>query len=153
MPAPKPLPSRIKPRLLIDADVLFAGCGAPSEFGASLVILRMAEITLLDAIVPQQVIDESERNLASKMPKALPAFRMIVDRCLQVQYNPTNDTLTNYTGLAHPADLPILVAAHQHGCPYLVTFNIRHYQPGHPDVAVLTPGEFLLQVRDLLARL
>lgn len=153
MPATKPLPSKIKPRLLIDADVLFAGCAAPSEFGASLVILRMAEITLLDAIVPQQVIDEAERNLTAKIPKALPAFRMIVDRCLQVQPTPTKETLTNYAGMAHPADLPILAAAHQYCCPYLVTFNTRHYQPGHPEVTVLAPGEFLLQVRDLLARL
>jgi hypothetical protein len=36
---------------------------------------------------------------------------------------------------------------------FWVTFNIRDYEPGHPDVTVLKPGEFVLRVRDLLAHL
>jgi hypothetical protein len=48
---------------------------------------------------------------------------------------------------------PILVAAAQHECPWLVTFNDRHYRPGHPDVAVLSPGEFVQRVRSLLSAL
>ena len=35
-----------KPRVFVDADVLFAGAASPSEHGASFVVLRMAEITL-----------------------------------------------------------------------------------------------------------
>ena len=54
----------LKPRVFIDSDGLFAGCAAPSEHGASLVILRMAEIMLLEAFASQQVITEVERNLA-----------------------------------------------------------------------------------------
>ena len=46
-----------KPRVFVDADVLFAGAAAPSEHGASLVVLRMAEITLIDALASPQVID------------------------------------------------------------------------------------------------
>ena len=34
-----------KPRIFIDADVLFAGAASPNEHSASLVILRMAGIT------------------------------------------------------------------------------------------------------------
>ena len=41
--------NRDRPRVFVDADVLLAACASPSEHGASLVILRMAEITLLDA--------------------------------------------------------------------------------------------------------
>lgn len=50
-------------------------------------------------------------------------------------------------------DLPILVAALRKDCRWLVTFNIRDLQPGHPEITVLRPGEFVLRVRDLLARL
>ena len=67
--------------------------------------------------------------------------------------DPPPADLEHYAGLAHPKDLPILVAARRENCPWLVTFNVRHFQPGHPDVVVLRPGEFLLRVRDLLARL
>jgi hypothetical protein len=145
--------SKVKPKVFIDADVLFAGSAAPSEHGASLVLLRMAEITLLDAFTSQQVITEVERNLAAKLPKALPAFRLIVSRCLQVVPDPTPTTLETYAGMAEATDLPILAAAHQTGCPWLVSFNIRHYRPGHPDVLVLPPGDLLSRVRDLLAKL
>jgi hypothetical protein len=126
---------------------------APSEHGASLVVLRMAEITLLDAYTSQQVVTEAERNLAAKMPLALPAFRLLVARCLQVVPEPSLTDLRQYAGLADISDLPILVAAIKAGCPWLVSFNIRHYRPGHPNVTVLPPGDFLLRVRDQLANL
>jgi len=39
------------------------------------------------------------------------------------------------------------------GCPWLVSFNTRHYKPGHPAVEVLPPGDFLVRIRALLAKL
>lgn len=75
------------PYVFIDADVLFAGSASASEAGASLVVLRMAEITLLKAITSEQVIVEVERNLTVKMPTAMPTFRLLVDRCLEVVPN------------------------------------------------------------------
>jgi hypothetical protein len=149
MPAPRPA----KPRIFLDADVLFAGAASPSQHGGSLVVLRMAEITLIEALTSGQVIVEAERNLAEKLPQALPAFRLLTSRCLRVVPDPSAADLEPHRGLADPEDLPILVAALREGCPWLVTFNVRHYQPGHPGVAVLRPGDFLLRVRDRLARL
>jgi predicted nucleic acid-binding protein len=142
-----------KPRLFLDADVLFAGAASPGEHGASLLILRLAEITLIEALVSQQVITEAERNLAEKLPETLPAFRHLVSRCLKVVPDPALEDLIPHQGLADPKDLPILAAALREGCPWLVTFNVRHYKPGHPDVAVLRPGDLILQIRDLLAHL
>jgi len=137
----------------VDADVLFAGAAGPSEQGASLVVLRLAEITLVEAITSEQVIAEAERNLAQKLPTTLPAFRLLVARCLKVVRNPSLAELAPYTGMANPEDLPILVTALREGCPWLVTFNMQHYLPGHPAVTVVRPGDFVSQVRDLLARL
>lgn len=142
-----------KPRVFIDADVLFAGTASPSEHGASLTILRMAEITLLDALASEQVIIEAERNLAAKLPVALPAFRLLVARCLTVVPGPTAEEVAQFRGTADPSDLPILLAAVQHECPWLVTFNTRHYRPGHSNVTVLPPGEFVQRVRYLLSAL
>jgi hypothetical protein len=144
-------PSR--PRVFLDADVLFAGAASPSQHGASNLILRMAEITLIEAVASQQVVTEAERNLGEKLPQALPAFRLIVSRCLQVVPDPQANDLSAHAGEADAKDLPILVAALRELCPWLVTFNVRHFQPGHPDLSVLRPGEFVLRVRDLLARL
>lgn len=143
--------NQIKPRLFVDADVLFGGAAAPSAYGASLVVLRMAEITLIEAFTCQQVIHEVQRNLANKLPGAIPAFDLLVNRCLKVLPNPQLKDISEYEGLADVKDLPILAAAINAGCPWLTTFNLRHYQPGHRAVTVLRPGDFVLRVRDLLA--
>jgi len=142
-----------RPRVLIDANVLFAGAASPGEHGASLVVLRLAEITLIEAITPRQVIIEAERNLEEKLPRALPTFRLLVARCLRIVPDPRAEELAQYDGIADQKDLSILVAAIREECPWLVTFNVRHFLPGHPDVTVLTPGEFVLRVRDLLTHL
>ncbi len=121
-----------RPRVFVDADVLFAGAAAPSEHGASLTVLRMAEITLIEALTCQQVIVEAERNLADKLPIVLPAFRLIISRCLRIVADPAPADLVHYTGRADPEDLPILVAAQRENCPWPVSFNLRHLRPGLP---------------------
>ena len=139
--------------MLVDADVLLAACASPSEHGASLVILRLAEATLIEAVTCEQVIREVRRNTVAKLPQALPMFENIVGRALRVVSDPSSEQLALYAGLAHAEDLPILAAAALAGCQWLVTFNVRHYQPGCPDVAVVRPGELVLRVRDVLSRL
>jgi hypothetical protein len=139
--------------VFVDADVLFAGVAAPTEHGASLTILRMAEITLIQALTSQQVIIEAERNLTSKLLKALPAFHLIVSRCLRVIPDPAPEELAPLRGLAQPHDLPVLTAAVREGCPWLVTFNLRHFRPGHPSVQVILPGDLILRIRGLLTSL
>ena len=142
-----------KPRIFIDADVLFAGAASPNEHSTSNLLLRMAELTLIEAVTSTQVITEVERNLIAKMPKALPAFQLLISRSLRIVSDPDPAELAEYAGLANLEDLPILTAAVREGCSLLATFNFRHYQPGHPSVAVLKPGDLVLRVRYLLARL
>lgn len=137
----------------MDADVLFAGAASPNEHSASNLILRMAELTLIEAITSTQVIVEVERNLQEKMPKALPAFQLLVSRSLKVVNDPDPTELAEYDGLANPEDLPILVAAVLEECSLLATFNVRHYQPGQSSVTVLKPGDLVLRIRYLLAHL
>jgi len=141
------------PKLFVDADVLFAGAASPSDHSASLMVLTLSEITLIKALTSEQVIAEAERNLEAKIPRALPAFQHLVSHCLTVVPDPELDKVSPHDGLADPKDLPILVAAVREGCPWLVTFNIRDYQPGHPDVNVLKPGGFVLRIREQLTHL
>lgn len=140
-----------KPRIFIDADVLFAGSASPNQYSASLVILRMAEITLIKAITSQQVITEVELNLEQKFPAALTSFRMLVSRCLEVLPDPSQQEVDVLTGSADPKDLPILAAAVQHNCQFLTTFNTKHFQPGVKTLTVLSPGDLVQRVRYLLS--
>jgi hypothetical protein len=142
-----------KPSVFIDADVLFAGAAAPSEHGASHVVLRMGEITLIDCVTTEQVVAEVERNLTAKLSNKLPAFRLLVDRSVRVVSDPDSGDLSRFRGHAHPKDLPILVAALREKCPYLLTFNTRHFNPDSDAIKVLRPGEFLLTIRSLLSTL
>ena len=137
----------------MDADVLFAGAAGPSEQGASLLILRLGELTLIEALTCQQVVAEVERNLSVKLPRAVTAFRLLVERCLRVVPDPSSEEVAAHEGKADPKDLPILVAAAREECLWLVTFNVRHFEPGYPDVVVLRPGELILRIRDRLAGL
>jgi len=147
------MPPSPKPRVFVDADVIFAGAASPAAHGASVVLLRMAEITLIDAVTSQQAITEAERNLSAKLPEALATFRLLVERCLRIVPDPSPQDIAPHRGIAHAKDLPILVGAVHAGCPWLVTFNVRHFEPGHPAVAILRPGDFVLKVRDLLVHL
>jgi hypothetical protein len=142
-----------KPTVFLDADVIFAGAAAPSEHGASHVVLRMGEITLIECLTSQQAVTEVERNLADKLPAKLPEFQLLVNRCLRVVPDPEPDDWLPYAGQADPKDLPILVAALRERCPYLLTFNVRHYFPPAGTITVQQPGGFLFMVRSLLSQL
>jgi len=125
-----------KPLVFLDADVIFAGAAAPTEHGASHVVLRLGEITLIECITSTQVVTEVERNLADKLPSKLPELRLILSHCLRIVPDPIPQELVPYRGQADPKDLPILVAALQHGCRYLLTFNTRHYTPASAEITV-----------------
>ena len=145
--------ARSKPTVFVDADVIFAGAAAPSEHGASHVVLRMGEITLIDCVTSEQVVTEVERNLAEKLPDKLSEFHLLANRSLRIVCDPHPDDLAPLRGQADPKDLPILVAALRERCPYLLTFNVRHFTPASDLIKVLRPGEFLLSVRSLLSML
>ena len=81
-------PNPAKHRIFMDADVLIAGSASSSEYGASLLLLRLAEIILIYVLTSEQIIAEVERDLEEKIPRAIPAFRHLVSRCLDVVRDP-----------------------------------------------------------------
>jgi predicted nucleic acid-binding protein len=142
-----------KLKVFLDADVIFAGAAAPSEQGASHTLLRMGELTLLDCVTSEQAIIEVERNLEKKLPAKLTEFRLLVSRCLRVISNPAPGALHAYSREADPKDLPLLVAAIQENCSYLITFDTRHYFPKSNSIRVQKPGDFIFTARQLLGQM
>ncbi len=140
-------------RVMIDADVLFAGAASPSDRSASTVVLRLSEMTVIEGVASVQVVTEAERNLAAKVPAALDPMRALVAACLRVVPDPEPAEVSALDGRAHPKDLPILVAAVRERCDVLVTFNERDFSPGHDDVEVMTPGVLVQRVRRSVAAL
>ena len=141
------------PKIFLDADVLFAGAASPSTHGASFILLAMGQLTLLQCITSEQAINEAERNLIAKLPTTVASFRLLVRHCVHVVPTPSAVECAAYTGEADPKDLPILVAALREHCPYLITFNTRHFFPQSAQILVQRPGSFMQTLRGALSTL
>lgn len=139
-------------RLFLDSSALFAGVA--SSKGAARALLLLAEGELIEIVVCEQVIVETEQALARKLPQALTLYREVLRRTgLRIRRNPSTEDVRANAGLvSHAADIPILVAAMQAKADYFVTLN-RHHFLDDPLVAVRsglrigTPGEALAWVR------
>jgi len=140
-----------KLKVLVDADVLIAGSASITD--ASHIILQLCDLGLIEGIISKQIKIEAERNLKQKLPQALPAFGSLINSAFSVVEDPTVEDIRIYEGWADKKDLPILIAALQHGCHYLITFNVRHYNPPTGYLLVQTPGDFLKKLREHLAEL
>jgi len=146
-----------KPDLFLDSSALFAG--VVSAEGASRALLLLAEGGLIVVTVSEQVVAEAERAVARKVPQALLTFREALRGAgLRIVRDPLPQDVEAYQDIiAHPADVPIVVAAMQARVDYLVTLNRKHFIDDRRVAArcglrVGVPGDALAWVRKRLAR-
>lgn len=125
--------------------------------GAARALLQLGEARLVALIITLQVVVETERALARKAPRALPFYREVVRTAgLRIVPDPSAEEIAAHQGIiAHPPDVPIVVAAMRGKVDYLVTLNRRHFLDD-PEVArrsgllIGTPGDALAWVRQRL---
>ena len=146
------------PDLFFDSSALFAGIISASGAGRALLVL--AEVGQVAITVSEQVVAETERAVARKIPRALPDFREAIRATgLRIVPDPSLDEIEEYsTIISHRADVPIVVAAIQVKTDYLVTLNRRHFidDPGVAERSKLrigTPGDALAWLRENLGNL
>lgn len=145
-----------KPDLFLDSSALFAG--VVSAAGASRALLLLAEEDLIVVTVSEQVVAETERAVARKVPRALLTYREAVRSTgLRIVHDPSPQEVEAHRDIiSHPPDVPIVVAAMQAGVDYLVTLNRRHFMDdprvaAHARLPIGTPGDALAWVRERLA--
>jgi predicted nucleic acid-binding protein len=145
------------PHLFLDSNALFAGVVSAS--GASRALLLLAEGGLIVVTVSEQVVAETERAVARKVPRALSTYREALRSTgLQIVRDPPAEEINHHGDIiAHRADVPIVVAAMQAKVDYLVTLNRRHFvdDPGvatRSGLRIGTPADALAWVRERLAR-
>jgi predicted nucleic acid-binding protein len=144
-----------KIKVFLDSSAVIAG--VISSSGAARVLLVMSEHGQIEAFISEQVIVESERSMARKVPQALPEFRQTIkDADLKVIHNPTQKEIEeNLYLIADPDDVPILLAAMKVHVDYLATHNRRHFLDD-PKVAekagikIGSPGDVLAWIRESL---
>jgi len=143
-------------RLFLDSSALFAGI--ISADGAARALLLLGELGQIDLLISEQVLAETERAVARKVPAALPALREAIRLSgAQILRDPPPADVHAAAGwISHPPDVPILVAARLAQVDFLVTLNRRHFL-ADPRVAARsglrlgTPGDALAWVRERLA--
>ena len=144
-----------KAKLFLDSSALFAGIASPSGGGRALMLLAEAE--RIELIVSVQVITETERAIARKLPRALSEARQAIfnSRVRIVPDPPSEAVLARLAWMSHPADVPILAAAELAKVDFLVTLNRKHFldDPGvaaRSGLRIGTPGDALAWLRALL---
>lgn len=142
-------------RLFFDSSALFAG--VVSSTGAARALLLLAEAGLIRIVLSEQVLAETERAVARKMPRALPHYRQALRSTgLEIVPDPSPEQVAGHQDMiAHRTDVPIVVAAMGVEVDYLVTLDRRHFIDD-ADVAarsglrIGTPGEALAWIRGQL---
>ena len=144
------------PELFFDSSALFAGIVSAS--GASRALLLLAEAGQVAITVSEQIMAETERAVAHKIPLALPDFREAIRATgLRIVRDPSPEEIEAYADIiAHQADVPIVVAAMQVKTDYLVTLNRRHFMDDRAvadrsKLRIGTPGDALAWTRRCLA--
>ena len=141
--------------LFLDSSALVAGI--ISAQGAARALLLLAEAGEIHLVVSAQVIAETEGAIARKVPLALPDLRQAIRQSgLRIVRDPSPEQVAEGQHfIAHPPDVPILLAAMQAQVDYLVTLNRKHFldDPGVAQSSGLrigTPGDALAWVREHL---
>ncbi len=109
-----------------------------------------AGLNLIEGRISPEVREEVMRNAPAKMPAALPALRSILSEYLIEGLAPSNAVLSSVSGYADAKDMPIVAAAIEQKCPYLVTLNERDFWPPPNLIKVIRPGDLLYAVRKQL---
>ena len=146
----------LKVNLFLDSSALVAGIVSPT--GAARALLLLAETSQITITVSQQVIAESERAIARKIPQALPELRQAIRTSkVKIVQNPSpSEVRASLNLIQHPADVPILLAAKNAHVDFLVTLNRKHFID-NPEVARLTglrigtPGDGLEWLRNRIS--
>ena len=141
--------------MFLDSSAVIAGI--ISSTGAARALLVMSENGQIETFISEQVVVESERSIARKVPEALPELRQTLkDANLKIVQKPTQEEIEkNLSLIADPDDVPILLAAMKAHVDFLATHNRKHFLDD-PKVAeragirIGTPGDALAWIRENL---
>jgi len=138
--------------VFVDSSVVIAGAGSKS--GASRAVLVMAEIGLFKLILSQQVLDECERNLRLKLPRALPFLvELLANVDPEIVPDPPAEQVAYWETMIAPKDAPILAAAHLARVDRFLTLDRHDFTSDvatESDIDIMTPGEFVEEIRALI---
>jgi predicted nucleic acid-binding protein len=150
------MPSGVN-RVFLDSNVIISGL--LSAKGAPRIILDLLCLHLpnLQGVTGAYNMMEIERNLARKLPAALPVFQEYFPRLnLEVIPLPSHEALTPWLGVTADKDVPVIVSAINGKSDFLVTGDTKDFgalmQRDDLQFRVLTPADFVALAGKLLGQ-
>jgi len=133
-------------KVFLDSNVIISGLF--SDKGAPRVILDLLclGLPMLTAATGEFNIVEIERNLAKKMPDAIPVYKKYLPQLnLDIIPLPSSETIDRLFGLISNKDIPVLASAISSGADFLVTGDKKDFikLKGQYSFRILSPAEFL----------
>jgi predicted nucleic acid-binding protein len=120
--------SRNRLRAYVDANVLLSGAATDNPSSASRVMLVASELTLLDLVACERVLEE------------------IVSRSIEVVQTPSAERVSLPD--TDPKDRVHLLSAVEQGCDYLVTLNPKDFPEDYEGVTIVEPGTLVKRIRE-----
>ena len=120
--------SRTRLRAYVDANVLLSGAATDNPSSASRVMLVASELTLLDLVACERVLEE------------------IVSRSIEVVQTPSAERVSLPD--TDPKDRVHLLSAVEQGCDYLVTLNPKDFPEDYEGVTIVEPGTLVKRIRE-----
>ena len=143
--------------VFLDSSALFAGVA--SSTGAARALLLLAEADRITITVSEQVITETERALARRLPAALGYYpQALRSTGLRIVQDPSPKENRAHQGIIrHPPDVAIVAAAMKADAGFIATFNRRHFiddphVASEAGIPIGTPGDALAWVRRTLTQ-
>lgn len=139
-------PTKIN-KVFIDSSVLIAA--AISSKGSARDLIMKAFRSELKVVISDLVIEETQRNLANKAPKALPALQLFLEILNPEVVSPIKTLVLKVLKVIEIKDAPIVAGAISSKADYLISFDRKHILKYRAEikanfkVKVVTPDELI----------
>lgn len=111
-------------KVFVDSSVLIAA--AISSNGSARDLIKRSFRNEFKIIVSDLVLEETERNLRNKAPKALPALRFFLRIFNPEVVSPNKSLISKVSKIIDVKDAPIVAGAISSKADYLVSFDRKH---------------------------
>lgn len=134
-------------KVFIDSSVLIAAAISPKGSARDLIMKAFREEVKL--VISDLVIEETQRNLANKVPKALPALQLFLETLNPEVVSPVKALVLKVSKVIEAKDAPIIAGAISAKADYLVSFDRKHLLQhkkeikAHFKIKVVTPDELV----------
>ena len=132
-------------KIFIDSSVLIAAAISPT--GSARDLIKGSFRNKFKIVVSDLVLEETERNLTNKAPKALPTLQLFLEVLNPEVVSPSKSLVLKVSRVVDPKDAPIVAGAVSAKADYLVSFDRKHLLQYKQEikayfkVKVVTPDE------------